>query len=144
VSSFHCDKLCSGECCAPLRWALSECDETSVRHCRRHWKPGEYHACLAVVDSAKLAELMAMALLGRGFARDGDRSVSADRRVCVGIHGGLIWVGIGDTEHKPFFMPKKALSFAMPEARAATLAIMTTSASDSSRDACERIVRGGP
>jgi hypothetical protein len=152
VTTFHCDKLCSGPCCAPLRFALPFVDSHEIHHCRK-WALGEYEACSAVNDPAKLAELMAMALRARGVNTDLDNdswSVTIVRHLVNGVRisprSWLLPSGVPHTtttrRHATLSLPGREYDFDMPEARAKLLAIMATSANETSRDECERILRG--
>ena len=122
MTTFHCDKLCMGECCTPLRWALN-CEYDDLPSCG--CESALCQAQLAADDPAKLAELMVMAMRARGIEaqplepRDG---MCAFACACEG--DAARWMR------------------AMPQARAATLAIMSTPADESSKGRVEALIRG--
>ena len=127
---FHCDKLCGGKCCAPLRYGLA-----NRIHCRGKATGVAIivaHATMrdtyqAIDDPAKLAELMASALRARMpqtwriYGAGGDLGIG----ICVEMENNFI-----DARMTP------------AQARESLLTIMRMSADPSSREACERILRG--
>jgi hypothetical protein len=118
--TYHCDKLCSGECCAPLRFAIRAHEQSDYLACDTYAQDEAYRA---TDDPAKLAELMAMALLARGVELLGIA-------FCV-VDGSIVVVA-----------SKWRRVRTMPQARAALLTIMALPADASSKPQCERIVRG--
>lgn len=122
MTAYHCEKLCSGPCCAPLQWALEE------------WS--------SFYDGAKLAELGAMALRARGFADtahfDDDFALTSQFRIRVQDDGEIVCVvwRIEGT-HK-----LQCVRCTLPQFRALLARIMATSPDESSREQCERMIRG--
>ncbi len=135
--SYHCDKLCSGECCAPLRSALEfakqYCDPDETRwlvYQKNGWfltRPWIVAPLDAIHNPAKLADLMAMGLRARGCAGRGFIDIVGDALVL-----------------RYWSEPRKRVKreFSLSEARAATLAIMALPSDASSKSQCERIIRG--
>lgn len=136
MTTFHCDKLCSDECCEPLRWAL-----TYIEH---FGKPlGSYvagqqqtpTACItawrASRDLAELAELMAIGLRVRGLVDGNHVRITHFMHPIKNQMIGIWW-------------PRHCenADCDMVEARAKLLAIMQTAPDKSSRKACESILRG--
>ncbi len=129
TTTFHCDKLCSNACCQWLnmwlgyvaanekRWGMKGCECPSC---------AAYHACL---DPAKLAKLMAIALRAR-----------MPREWHIYGAGGDLGLGVCIEMENDFIDARTTLA----QARAKLLAIMQTPADESSREACEQIVRGKP
>lgn len=139
MKTYCCEKLCSGDCCAPLRWAVKnvhcyldndgrlirdllggaiwlamQSDEIQAQHA----------AILAITDPAKLAELL---VLG-GNARGADT-----------VEAWTSWgelVGISVNGYTPRLL-------AMPEARALLAYIMITIADDVSKWQCEQLLIRG-
>jgi len=139
TTTFHCEKLCSCDTCAPTRWALSY-DEG-------FGKPlGSYAAGLfresaaytaawfASRDPAKLAEVMAIALGARGFVNSNKLRITCWEHPTTKV----LMIGI--------WSPKRCENFDcdMPTARLKLLAIMATPANKTSRGGCERILKGKP
>lgn len=128
TTTFHCDKLCAGNCsCLMLRAALAFDDGPwpVCAQCEHAW----CSAKRAVDDPAKLAELMASALRTRGFDADvfpwtPQNGTPWTPRVHVRLSG------------------HGAIRFELPQARAELLAIMQTEPDESSHETCERILRG--
>jgi len=141
--TFHCDKLCSGECCAPLRWALDKCEYAIVFERRKRAR--EAAALIAIDDPAKLAALMAMALRSRGV----DVALYDQRGMWTwqtqfAVYPCWITVQLDPEIHGVSVEHTSGHGFDMTptQAHAMLVAIMATPADDSSRDACERIIRG--
>lgn len=149
MTTFHCDKLCSCDACAPIRWALSYVE--SVGKPLGSYAAGMFRdsakctaAWWASRDPAKLAELMVMGLRARGLSVEVRRygahrwTRSTDVAIWYGYadNGLQLYVGdpIGTT-----FCPVTLVEFC-----AKLLAVMQTSPNESSREACERILRGEP
>jgi len=129
--SFHCDKLCLGECCAPLQWALhvQSLIDRGLPAALSGMSEQQATALYDVSDPAKLAELHAMGLRARGIDADVFPWIPEDGTPWTPrVHIRLAGNGIVRLE--------------LPEARTLLLAIMALPADDSSRGACERIVRG--
>ena len=123
--SFHCDKLCSGACCASLQWALraQSLIDRGLPAALSGMSEQQATALYDVSDPVKLAELLAMALRARGVD-----VVSADHHWT----GSIVIVLRGD----------ERIVLSMPQARTVLAAIMALPADESSREACERIIRG--
>ena len=95
----------------------------------------------ALLDPAKLAELMASALRARGL----EMTIDTDRdNVCISVLNGDIVVEYEQQgERAPGdWSGYSKVVFALPTARTQLLAIMQTTADPSSRETCERILRG--
>lgn len=99
-----------------------------------------YYASEAIHDPAKLAEMLAACGRELGFARPDEQDTPPDNQISIGIHGGMIWFGIGNDKRKPFFMPKTALSFTMPQAR--DILLQWLQLPDGARGEAERVLRG--
>ncbi len=131
MSAYHCGKLCDNACCAPLRWAL-DCEYDNLPSCG--CESALYQAQLVADDPAKLAELGVMALRVRGV----DACVFGDD--CFPWQWGILateqWIEI-----LPHDVPERII-YSMPQFRALLARIITTPPDESSRDECERIIRG--
>jgi len=133
--SFHCDKLRSGECCFHLLKALALVlrDHVTCAHIPNVARGDMFGAATSMAahasidDPAKLAELFVLAESARG-----------DRYEFV-VSGNTI-------EWCEWAKGKKRLLtieiWTMAQAREKLLAIMHTPADLSSREACEKILRG--
>lgn len=97
-------------------------------------------AILDLNDPAKLAEMLAARGRELGFAYPDEHDTPPDNQINIGIHGEMIWVGIGNDKRKPFFMPKTALSFTMPQARAILLQWLQLP--DGAHEEALRVLRG--
>jgi len=133
--SFHCDKLCDGECCFHLLKALALVLRDHVTCARipnvargdMFGATASMQAHAAVDDPAKLAELFVLAESARG-----------DRYEFVVSGDTIEWCEWAKGK-------KRLLTIAiwtMAQAREKLLAIMHTPADLSSREACEKILRG--
>lgn len=122
-----------------LIWALRHAEATGDHHVSGDPMPYAI-ACGEVLDPAKLAEMLAARGRELGFARPDEQDTPPDNQISIGIHGGMIWFGIGNDRRKPFFMPKAALSFTMPQARA--LLLQWLQLPDGAREEAERVLRG--
>jgi hypothetical protein len=126
--AYYCDKLCSGECCAPLRWALIAAlnppEDTATREAI--WIA--YGEALEVINNpTKLAELLDVALNARGVE---SQALTPKDGLCA-----VAYVASSDGEVVRYMRP-------IPEARGDLVAIIATPANKTSRDECERIVQG--
>ena len=125
MTTFHCATLCSGPCCAPLLHMLTRSQSGVSMEPRKDTPVSIRCAIVAVLDPVKLAELMALALRARGF-------------------GGAIYVHEQEL-HVCWSMTANCTTtqwLTVPQARARLLRIMHTPADPTSRDECERILRG--
>lgn len=145
--TYHCDKLCSNACCAPLRWALDMCATIDAgkivaqAHQLRSEKQLRLSAYNDVHDPAKLAELGAMALRARGFSVV---VVAPDiQRWKAPNHLSIRWhndeIGVYDDGLMTCLI---AESYTLAEFRALLARIMTTPPDASIREQCERLIRG--
>lgn len=144
MTTFHCDKLCSCNTCAPIRWALKLATqdirraEVFVQYPPQTGDTGElqfeYEAMCAILDPAKLAELMVMGLRARGI------QISIEDANEYGV-SFLIW----SAKHPVHGRPLPEQRWVSPaKVRSQVLAIMATPPDESSREACERILKGEP
>jgi hypothetical protein len=138
MSAYHCDKLCSGTCCAPLRWALN-CEYDDLPSCG--CESALCQAQLAVDDPAKLAELGAMALRARGIDAI---AVQANAENAAKVNAAnpdfaIVWAknGVFLTAWKFDWRTESA-----SDIRALLARIMATPADESSREQCEGLIRG--
>jgi hypothetical protein len=158
--SFHCDKLCSGTCCVPLRITLERlgAGKLSSGHNEygvRFVSFGSGHMCTDdkmvhpynnAHDPAKLAELMVMGLRARGLDVACDWSDRHDFYVAWWPNDpqyvdGTQWIHVRAKRYGRFNdMPIS--EWDMATARAKLLAIMATSPNETSLGECERIIRG--
>ena len=130
TTTFHCDKLCElFDEHAPriLPWIIERANSGDEFAAYEVTSRSLKHAAIwdAVTDPAKLAELMALALRARGF-------------------GGAIYVHEQEL-HVCWSMTANCTTtqwLTVPQARARLLRIMHTPADPTSRDECERILRG--
>ena len=141
MTTFHCDKLCSGECCAHLIVALNAaciwnwthekthvcafCALTETIDGVRHRFPGKHPERLAAIDaagdSAKLAELMATGLRERGLF--------------------VVCAKVGTAIHVHLPQPIVYV-LTVPQARALLACVMATPPDASSKALVEALVRG--
>lgn len=149
MTTFHCDKLCSCDTCAPLRSGLANRIHGPLSPQGRDDCPilkafggtAIIDACdtmravyRATDDPAKLAELYALALRPRGLG-DGEHI-----RITHWVHPVTNKQMIGIWWRRECVNADCDL----PTARAKLLAIMQTSPDESSRDACNQILKGEP
>lgn len=134
--SFHCDKLCSGECCFRLLKALALVlrDHVACAHIPNVARGDVFGATAsmqahaAINDPAKIVELMAMGLRARGH-----------HKAAGSIVGDYMWISyVDDGELYDFAMHVNSMEHRHKQ----LLAIMHTTADPSSREACEKILRG--
>lgn len=149
MSAFHCDKLCGCDACEPLVFALNivASDPISAANFATSKAPGddnglrEWCAVNALADPAKLAELMASALRARGLWK-----WSASMSIPTGAIMFDVIARVDGAIRCELWDCRKVRSFrrelSMVEFRTRLLAIMQTTANESSREACERILRG--
>lgn len=151
TTTYHCDKLCSGECCAPLRYGLDRwmrapgfaanlCDIKDDEK-GPNWPQQQHDALLALSDPAKLADLGAMALRARGFSVV---VVAPDiQRWKAPNHLSIRWhddeIGVYDDGLLTCLV---AESYTLAEFRALVARTMATLANESSREQAERLIRG--
>ena len=135
--TFHCDKLCGGECCKKirrmLRMSLGNTDQlATIANCTCI----ECTILRALYNPAKRAELMAMALRARGIDAAVERwqitqppsdIVIWHDEQNIRIYGGRVWQ-----------VWRRSLS--MAQARDILAAIMRTPADESSKSQCEQII----
>lgn len=155
MTTFHCDKLCSCDTCAPIRWALSYVESVGkplgsyAAVCHRD-SAERLAAWFASRDPAKLAELTLLAMVARGWHSFDDPGEYMELP-CVHVVSDVVdstpYVGIRLwwwEDLDKHVRRSLEMTFAIHKARAKLLAIMQTSPDESSRDACERILRGEP
>lgn len=163
TTTFHCDKLCGNECCAWLRARLIaaklrdegiDVDGNAAYRRKLLLERGrdaaQIEASVAkcaivdamILDPTKLAELMASALRERGFSDVApfvDELAPVDE-FRISVHGDDISIVF-----RRCGAHKRACTLASAaKARALLLAIMQTTADESSRKTCESIIRGDP
>ena len=142
MTTFHCDKLCSGECCFHLVKALALVlrDHVTCAHIPNVARGDMFGATAsmmahaAIDDPAKLAELYVLALRARGFG-DGEHV-----RITHWVHPMTKKPMIGIWWRSECVNADCDMS----TARAKLLAIMNADPDESSREACEQILRGEP
>ena len=134
--AFHCHKLCSCDTCAPVRLIIERLDGQNEPTSRIGTR-SEYAAQDALCDPAKLAELMVLALRARGFDV-GPFAVRGGTTIQIWASNfGTIVVETNGPDYSH-------TSLTMLQTRAKLLAIMQTPPDESSRDACEQILKGEP
>jgi hypothetical protein len=134
MSAYHCDKLCSKTCCAALRDAIDFANNSDLDEISRSWKrPKDKIAGLLfdVHDPAKLAQLMAMGLRARGIDAGP-----------INHDGWEIWPYKDKIIVDTTYMEDAMFFFALPEFRALLARVMATPADESSREQCEKLIRG--
>lgn len=125
MTAFHCDKLCSGACC---EWVRIWCDVMATRPVFAtavECPVGGCASCYArnaLVDPAKLAELLVLAMRARGL----------DLHAFVAFDGERVVVA-NPLGHGP--------RLALPQARALLARIMATPPDESSRAQVEALYR---
>lgn len=154
MTTFHCDKLCSCETCAPIRWALSYIESfgkplgSYAAVCHRE-SAAYLAAWWASRDPAKLAELLVLGCQARGwhsFDEPGDYMVLPCVRVVPCIVDGTGYMNMDTWVERATspILSCHGTSLTMLQARAKLLAIMQTAHDESSREACEQILKGKP
>jgi len=147
TTAFHCDNLCSCDTCAPTRWALSYVEGfrkplgSYAAVCHRE-SAAYLAAWSASRDPAKLAELMAMGGESRGMvvlifplaARATTAPILRDKATLVFYDVDAIHI------YPSLSLTPRILT--LGQVRADLLAIMSTPANETSRNECERIIRG--
>jgi len=151
--SFHCDKLCSDECCAVLRSRLAmaqlrdagiDVDKTAAYRRKLLMERGHDAAKIeasaakcaivdaVILDPAKLAELYVLALGARGFVNGARLRITHWEHPTKKVQMIGIW------------SPRRCENFDcdMPTARTRLLRIMSTPANGDSHDECKRVLRG--
>lgn len=149
MSTCHCDKLCSNACCVPLwitldRLAKNKLSSGHNEHGVQFVSFGDGHACTDdrmvrpyndVHDPAKLAELGAMALRARGFIVELLSDYYPRDQMSYGVV--ITWTNTSvDVRFDEW------QNMTLPQFRSILARVMATPADESSREQCEKLIRG--